>query len=96
MPEPAVEAVKYESFRVLRDRIFIATEIENGNVLGDWDTAVTNFEMHASTVKVFGRRFNDLNARVVKMALNPPKRIGFYRRWRDRREVAKFRASHVD
>ena len=95
-----VEVTKVDSFRVLRDRIFIADELEEGNVLADWDAAVTNYEATgrmdaAAAERWFAERFSELNGRLVRMALQPPKSIGAFRRWRMRRELARYRAKHL-
>lgn len=90
-PEMAQEAevIKVDSFRILRDRIFIADELEFANVLAEWDTAVTNREMRNSDERVFAERFSELNSKLVRMALNPPKRPGRFKQRRMCREVAR-------
>ncbi len=60
-----VEVIKVDAFRVLRDRIFIAEELEFANILAEWDTAVTNFEMRNSDEHTFADRFSKLNAKLV-------------------------------
>jgi hypothetical protein len=56
-----VEVIKADSFRVLRDRIFIAKELNYGGILVEWDTIVTNYGMHASYKREFAGRFSELN-----------------------------------
>lgn len=85
-----VEVIKVDAFRVLRDRIFIAQELEFANVLVEWDAAVTNFEMRNSDERTFADRFSKLNAKLVGMALHPPKNPGRFRRWRMRRELTNY------
>jgi hypothetical protein len=85
-----VEVTKVDSFRVLRDRIFIAEELDYGGILVEWDTAVTNYEMRNSDERTFATRFSKLNEKLVRMALNPLKRPGRFKRWRMRRELAKY------
>ncbi len=84
-----VEVKKAESFRVLRDRIFIAEELELGGVLAEWDTNVTNYAMHTIDERIFAGRFSELNRKLVRMALNPPKRYRGFRLWRMNRQLAK-------
>jgi hypothetical protein len=76
-----VEAIKIESFRVLRDRIFIAEELTFADILVKWDTAVTNYEMNKEERR-FAERFTELNEHLTRMALSPPKRLGWFKRWR--------------
>jgi hypothetical protein len=85
-----VEVIKVDSFRVLRDRIFIADELDFAGILVEWDTTVTNYEMHAIDERTFADRFSKLNDNLVRMALNPQKRHGWFKRWRMRRELAKY------
>jgi hypothetical protein len=89
-----VEAMKVESFRVLRDRIFIAMELESEDVLVEWETTITDFDLRSINGRIFSDRFTDLNLKLVRMALHPPKGIGRFRRWRTHRELAKYRAKH--
>jgi hypothetical protein len=89
-----VEVIKADSFRVLRDRIFIAEELDYGGILVEWDTIVTNYGMHISDEREFAGRFSSLNQKLVGMALNPAKHPGWFKRWRLRRlsrELAIFR-----
>ena len=86
-----VEVIKADSFRVLRDRIFIAEELDYGGILVEWDTLVTNYKMHTSDEREFAGRFSNLNDKLVRMALNHPKRTGWFKRWRISREFAKYK-----
>jgi hypothetical protein len=82
-----VDAIKHDSFRVIRDRIAIADELERGSILADWDTAVTNYELRPKedeedAQKRFGRRFNAINEQLVRMARQPPpRRLSQVWRW---------------
>jgi hypothetical protein len=84
-----VEVIKADSFRVLRDRIFIAEELDYGGILVEWDTIVTNYGMHTIDEREFAGRFSKFNDKLVRMALNPPKRPGWFKRWRISREMAR-------
>jgi hypothetical protein len=85
-----VEIIKADSFRVLRDRIFIAEELNYAGILVEWDTMVTNYGMHSSDEREFAGRFSELNDKLVRMALNPPRHPGWFERWRLRRLRRKF------
>ena len=85
-----VEVIKADSFRVLRDRIFIAEELDYGGILVQWDSIVTNYGMHTSDEQEFTGRFSEFNDKLVRMALNPPKSPGWFKRWRLRRLSRKF------
>ena len=85
-----VEVTKVDAFRVLRDRIFIAEELEFANILVEWDTAVTNFEMHNCDERTFADRFSKRNGKLVHMALHPPKSPGRFKRWQMGRALAKY------
>jgi len=84
-----VEVIKADSFRVLRDRIFIAEELNYGGILVEWDTNVTNYAKHTIDERVFAGRFSDLNDKLVRMALSPPKRPGRLKVWWMNRELRK-------
>ena len=90
-----VETIKHDSFRVIRDRIAIAGELENGNILVDWDTAVTNYEADTREERRFAERFSAINERLVRMARNPPpgtfKQLGRWLNWRAQYQLARFR-----
>ena len=86
-----IDVIKADSFRVLRDRIFIAEELEYGGILVEWDTAVTNYATHTNDKQEFTDRFSELNDKLVRMALNPPKSPGRFKRWRWSRELIRMR-----
>ncbi len=67
-----VDSIKRDSFRVIRDRITIADELEHWNILADWDAAVTNYEADPDQSRRFAERFNDLNDRLIRMARRTP------------------------
>jgi len=77
-----IDVIKADSFRILRDRIFIAEELDYGGILVEWDTIVTNYGMHTSDEREFTGRFSEFNDKLVRMALNLPKRPGWFKRWR--------------
>ena len=85
-----VEVIKADSFRVLRDRIFIAEELNYAGILVEWDTMVTNYGMHTIDERKFADRFSELNDKLVRMALNTPKLPGRFKRWRMHRELTKY------
>jgi len=89
-----LEVIKAESFRVLRDRIFIADELAYSDILVEWDSAVTNFDKRTIDDVTFAKRFNLVNDKLVRMALEPPKRPWWLKHWWNRRKLAKFRAQH--
>ncbi len=91
MLQEEIDEIKADSFRVLRDRIFIAEELDYGGILVEWDMIVTNYAMHTSDEREFAGRFSEFNDKLVRMALNPPKRPGWFKRWRMHRKLAKFR-----
>src|SRR5258707_374913 len=68
----AIDDAKFESFRVFRDRIYIAEELEWADMLGAWDTAVTNFEKAEDPEgRNFAERFNKISNALVRMAMRP-------------------------
>jgi len=89
-----MEVIKVESFKVIRDRIFIADELENASIIMEWDEAVTYYDMHAINERKFAERYSKLNDRLIRMALNPPRLPGRFRRWRMKREYKKFRVQN--
>jgi len=84
-----VEVIKADSFRVLRDRIFIAEELDYGGILVEWNLIVTNYGMHASDEREFTGRFSEFNNKLVRMALNPPRRPRRLKLWWMSRELRK-------
>ncbi len=86
-----IEVMKADSFRVLRDRIFIAEELNYAGILVEWDTAVTNYAMRTIDERKFADRFSKLNEKLVHMALNPPRRPGWFKRWWMNRELVRLR-----
>ncbi|MGA2278261.1 MAG: hypothetical protein ABSG00_11710 [Terracidiphilus sp.] len=85
-----IDVIKADSFRVLRDRIFIAEELDYGGILVEWNTIVTNYATQTSDEQEFTGRFTELNDKLVRMALNPPRHPGWFERWRLRRLSRKF------
>ena len=76
-----VNAIKHEAFRVIRDRLIIAKEIESGLVLDRWDEAVSNYDRDGN-VRRLAERFTGLNSLVIHLALHPPVKAS---RWWQRR-----------
>ena len=89
MIQEEIDVIKADSFRVLRDRIFIAEELDYGGILVEWDTIVTNYGMHTSDEREFAIHFSEFNDKLVRMALNPPKLPGWFKRWRLNRSSRK-------
>jgi len=56
-----------ESFRILRDRLFIATEIRDTRILGLWLEATRDVDHDRDLVK-FADRFNQINKTIVYLA----------------------------
>jgi hypothetical protein len=81
MIQEEIDVIKADSFRVLRDRIFIAEELSYGGILVEWDTSVTNYATHTIDERIFAGRFSELNDKLVRMALNPPKHHGWLKLW---------------
>jgi hypothetical protein len=95
MLQEEIDVIKADSFRVLRDRIFIAEELDYGGILVEWDTIVTKYGMHTSDEREFAGRFSEFNNKLVRMALNPPIRPGWFKRWRMNRELVRFRRNSL-
>jgi hypothetical protein len=76
-----VEMIKHDSFRVIRDRIAIADELEQWSILLGWDAAVTNYELRPKedeedAQKRFAKLFSKINEQLVRMARQlPPGRL---------------------
>jgi len=81
-----IDVIKADSFRILRDRIFIAEELDYGGIFVEWDAIITN---SSGDEQEFTGRFSEFNAKLVRMALNPPKRSGWFKRWRRNRELVR-------
>jgi hypothetical protein len=97
-----IDVIKDDSIRVLRDRIFIAEELNFGCILVEWDTIVTNYAKQTIDERVFAGCVSELNEKLVRMALNPPERPGWFKRWRLKRlsrklsrELARFKQGKV-
>lgn len=70
-----LERLKMDSFRVLRDRILISSELESADILTQWTEAFHNFENDQNERK-FSDRFSSINEQLVRMAReDPPRRL---------------------
>jgi hypothetical protein len=88
---------KLESFTVLQDRIAIAEELGETDVLDVWTEAIVSLERNADSVR-FAKKFKPLRERIIRMANRPaPRKFGlrslFYR-IRYFREIREFRRKH--
>ena len=85
---------KLESFKILQDRIAIAAELEDTDVLDVWTEAIVSLERNGDSDR-FAKKFKPLREKIVRMANRPaPGRHGlrnlFYR-IRYFREVREFK-----
>jgi hypothetical protein len=88
---------KLESFKVLQDRIAIAEELAETDVLDVWTEAIVSLERNDDSV-AFAKKFKPLRDRIIQMANHPaPKkrrlRSLFYR-IRYFREIRQFKRRH--
>jgi hypothetical protein len=90
---------KLESFKVLQDRIAIAEELADTDVLDVWTEAIVNLERNGDSVR-FAKKFKPLRERIVRMANRPaPGRHrlrNLYHRIRYFREIRDFKRTHGD
>ena len=88
---------KLESFKVLQDRIAIAEELAETDVLDVWTEAIVSLERNGDSVQ-FAKKFKPLRERIIRMANRPaPKRNwlrNVYYRIRYFREIGEFRKTH--
>jgi hypothetical protein len=88
---------KLESFKVLQDRIAIAQELEETDVLDVWTEAIVSLERNGDSVR-FAKRFKPLRERIVRMANRPapkPHRMrNLYHRIRYFRQIREFKRTH--
>jgi len=61
---------KLESFKVLQDRIAIADELAETDVLDEWTEAIVSLERNADSVR-FAKKFKPLRERIIRMANHP-------------------------
>ena len=88
---------KLESFKVLQDRIAIAEELAETDVVDIWTEAIVSLERNSDSVR-FAKKFRPLRERIIRMANRPaPKkrrlRSLFYR-IRYFREIRQSREGH--
>jgi hypothetical protein len=88
---------KLESFKVLQDRIAIAEELAETDVVDIWTEAIVSLERNSDSIR-FAKKFRPLRERIIRMANRPaPKkrrlRSLFYR-IRYFREIRQSREGH--
>jgi hypothetical protein len=93
-----ITEAKLESFRVLQDRIAIAEELSETDLLDVWTEAIVTLERNGDSVR-FAKKFRPLRERIVRMANRPaPKkrrlRSLFYR-IRYFKEIRDFKKRHI-
>ena len=90
---------KLESFKVLQDRIAIAEELAETDVLDVWTEAIVSLERNTDSVR-FAKKFKLLRERIIRMANRPaPKKSrlrSLFYRIRYFREIRQFRRRHDD
>jgi hypothetical protein len=57
-------AVEMTAYRILRNRLFTAIELESEDVTRRWDTALINFKANGR-VERFAERFSSISATIV-------------------------------
>lgn len=69
-----LEQANVESLRVLRDRIIIAPELADANILTRWHLALDHADGYRGTTnwKAFADEYTTLTETLVQMALAPP------------------------
>jgi hypothetical protein len=73
--EPTV--IEMTAYRLLRNRIFTAIDLEAEDVAGRWDTALINFK-RSGQIETFAARFSSISATIVWLSTkkgNRPKHI---------------------
>jgi hypothetical protein len=65
--ERQISDTEADSYRVLRDRLFIAVELESKNISQLWTEAAHNFAVNRDARK-FAERFSAINDKLVRMA----------------------------
>jgi hypothetical protein len=88
---------KLESFRILQDRIAIAEELAETDVLDVWTEAIVSLERNGDSVQ-FAKKFKPLRERIIRMANRtaPKKRRlrSLFYRIRYFKEIREFRRKH--
>ncbi|MGD0294149.1 MAG: hypothetical protein ABSB30_09860 [Terracidiphilus sp.] len=88
---------KLESFKVLQDRIAIADELAETDVLDEWTEAIVSLERNADSVR-FAKKFKPLRERIIRMANHPaPKKSrlrSLFYRIRYFSEIRQFKRKH--
>jgi hypothetical protein len=89
-----IREAKNESFQVLQDRIAIAWELEDTDVLDVWTEAILGLETNGDSIKV-AKKFRPMREKITLMANRPaPKRHrlrDLYHRIRYFREIREFK-----
>lgn len=62
-----LDQAERDSYRVIRDRIFIAVDMKSNDILRLWATAVENYRQTLDE-RVFAKRFDDINDKIIEMA----------------------------
>jgi hypothetical protein len=77
-----VEEVKTESFRVLRDRIFIAEEIKKSGIMELWAKVFHSFGTFGQSGLLDPSEFEDLIRQIVTLAITDPADSSLWKRLR--------------
>ena len=84
------EQLKSDAFRVLHDRIFIAQEIKDADIMNQW-LYVINLERFPNKYREAENEFLSLTSTLVEMALDDPNNFVWLTRikaWMDKNGVA--------
>jgi hypothetical protein len=88
---------KLESFKVLQDRIAIAEELADTDILDVWTESIVSLERNGDSVR-FAKKFKPLRERIVRMASRPaPKQHrlrNLYYRIRHFRQIRELKRRH--
>ena len=66
--EQRVWRVVTESFRIIRDRIFIAEEVKREKLLSQWTSATQAFYRRQIEKSEFSKRYDAINDKIVELA----------------------------
>jgi hypothetical protein len=75
-----VEQAKTNSFRILHDRIFIAQEIKDADLMAKWVKVIDSCNLLTRQPLKPPEYFSLLNTALVTMALEDPYSFGWFRR----------------
>ena len=62
-----LDQAERDSYRVIRDRLFIAKDLGGSDILRLWATAVENYRQ-THDERVFAQRFSHINEEIVRLA----------------------------